>query len=180
MAQIEKSWCLLNREFPEFFKTHPTFIFRSSLRACRSLKPNRPLYFAALVGTLGVLPQTNIGTLGVLPQTNIGTQGVIPQKNLRTLGVIYSARSCPKIQKVHSQYLSGSTPRNQNKYPGSTPRVSIFVLWESYIRFIYSVNTTPSICILTDLGVLPQVLYHFCGSAPRKMVQYLWEYSQNC
>ena len=51
MVQIEKSWCLLNREFPEFFKTHQTFIFMSSLRACRSLKPNRPLYFAAFVGS---------------------------------------------------------------------------------------------------------------------------------
>ena len=74
------------------------------------------------------------------------------------------------------------TPRNQNKYSGSTPRVSILVLWESYIRFIYSVNTTPRVCILTVLGELPQVLYHFCGSAPTRVVRetclLIREYSQ--
>ena len=26
-------------------------------------------------------------------------------------------------------------------------------------------------------GVLPEVLYHLCGSAPRKVVQCFWEYS---
>ena len=25
MGQIEHFWCLSDREFPEFFKTHPTF-----------------------------------------------------------------------------------------------------------------------------------------------------------
>ena len=49
MVQIEKSQCLLNREFPKFFKTHPTFIFRSNFKACRSLKPKGPVYLSALV-----------------------------------------------------------------------------------------------------------------------------------
>ena len=26
IGQIEKFWCLSDREFPEFFKTHPTFL----------------------------------------------------------------------------------------------------------------------------------------------------------
>ena len=26
IGQIEKFWCLSDREFPEFFKTHPTFV----------------------------------------------------------------------------------------------------------------------------------------------------------
>ena len=41
MVQIEKSQCLSNREFPEFFKTHPTFIIKSNFKASRTQKPKR-------------------------------------------------------------------------------------------------------------------------------------------
>ena len=32
LVQIQKSQCLSDREFPEFFKTHPTFILNPILR----------------------------------------------------------------------------------------------------------------------------------------------------
>ena len=38
MVQIVKSQCPMNREFPEFFKTHPTFICSSIFKASRSLQ----------------------------------------------------------------------------------------------------------------------------------------------
>ena len=41
MVQNENSQCLLNREFPEFLKTQPTFISRSNFKASRTLKPKK-------------------------------------------------------------------------------------------------------------------------------------------
>ena len=41
MGQIEKIWCLSDREFPEFFKTPPTFIsdpFQSRVIAKKTQK----------------------------------------------------------------------------------------------------------------------------------------------
>ena len=38
LVQIVKFQCLSNREFPEFFKTHPTYISRSILKGSRSLQ----------------------------------------------------------------------------------------------------------------------------------------------
>ena len=38
MVQIVKSQCPMNREFPEVFKTHPTFIYGSNFTASRNLK----------------------------------------------------------------------------------------------------------------------------------------------
>ena len=38
MVQIEKNQCPSNREFPEFFKTHPTLICRSIVKTSRSLQ----------------------------------------------------------------------------------------------------------------------------------------------
>ena len=52
MVEIEKSWCLFNREFPEFFKTHPTFILRSNFKASRTLKPKRPVLLWYIICSL--------------------------------------------------------------------------------------------------------------------------------
>ena len=49
MVQIGKFLCLSDREFPEFFKTHPTLICRSIFNASRSLQTNRTCYLIALV-----------------------------------------------------------------------------------------------------------------------------------
>ena len=49
MVQIWKFLCLSDREFPEFFKTHPTFIFRSNLSASKNKKQNQRIYFYGLV-----------------------------------------------------------------------------------------------------------------------------------
>ena len=38
MVRIGKFWRLSDREFPEFFKTHPTLICRSIVRASRRLQ----------------------------------------------------------------------------------------------------------------------------------------------
>ena len=38
------------------------------------------------------------------------------------------------------------------------------------LNTLVMINLCPLICILTVLGVLPIVLYYFCGSAPRKIV----------
>ena len=45
MAQIEKNQCPSNREFPEFFKTHPTLICRSIVKASRSLQTKPAMLF---------------------------------------------------------------------------------------------------------------------------------------
>ena len=47
--QFGKFLCLSDREFPEFFKTHPTFIFRSHLSASKNKKQNRRIYFSGIV-----------------------------------------------------------------------------------------------------------------------------------
>ena len=47
--QFGKFLCLSDREFPEFCKTHPTFIFRSNLSASKNKKQNRRIYFSGLV-----------------------------------------------------------------------------------------------------------------------------------
>ena len=52
MVQIGKFQCLSHREFPEFFKTHPTLICRSIVQASRSLQTNRQCYSIALVALL--------------------------------------------------------------------------------------------------------------------------------
>ena len=52
MVQIGKFLCLSDREFPEFFKTHPTLICRSIFNASRSLQTNRTCYLIALVHIL--------------------------------------------------------------------------------------------------------------------------------
>ena len=44
LVQIVKFQCLSNREFPEFFKTHPTYISRSILKGSRSLQ-TKPAIF---------------------------------------------------------------------------------------------------------------------------------------
>ncbi len=49
MVQIGKFQCLSYSEFPEFFKTHPTLICRSIVKASRSLQTNRQCYLIALV-----------------------------------------------------------------------------------------------------------------------------------
>ena len=67
--------------------------------------------------------------------------------------------------------LSGSTT-------GSTARESSFfsvgVIYQIYIfcQFYSQCN------ILASLGVLPQILYHFCGSTRSKVVEYLWDHFQ--
>ena len=55
MVQIGKFLCLSDREFPEFFKTHPTLICRSIFNASRSLQTNRTCYLIALVLLYSVL-----------------------------------------------------------------------------------------------------------------------------
>ena len=53
MVQIGKFQCLSHRAFPEFFKTHPTLICRSFVKASRSLQTNRQCYLIALVVSKG-------------------------------------------------------------------------------------------------------------------------------
>ena len=56
MVQIGKFQCLSHREFPEFFKTHPTLICRSIVQASRSLQTNRQCYLIALVECIQSVP----------------------------------------------------------------------------------------------------------------------------
>ena len=52
MVQIGKFQCLSHRAFPEFFKTHPTLIYRSIVQASTSLQTNRQCYPIALVESI--------------------------------------------------------------------------------------------------------------------------------
>ena len=53
LVQIVKFQCLSNREFPEFFKTHPTYISRSILKGSRSLQTKTGhFYFPRLYSPL--------------------------------------------------------------------------------------------------------------------------------
>ena len=64
MVQIVKSQCPMNREFPEFFKTHPTFIciqFLRPLGAFNQDLQNRTHYLAVVV-----VQYMDINTLGLL------------------------------------------------------------------------------------------------------------------
>ena len=48
MVQIGNFQCLSHRAFPEFFKTHPTLIYRSIVQASTSLQTNRQCYLIAI------------------------------------------------------------------------------------------------------------------------------------
>ena len=55
LVQIVKFQCLSNREFPEFFKTHPTYISRSILKGSRSLQTKTGhFYFPRLYVSQGL------------------------------------------------------------------------------------------------------------------------------
>ena len=59
MVQIGISQCLLNREFPEFFKTHPTFICRSIFKASRSFQ-TKPATLSCHLCTVQFSPDKSI------------------------------------------------------------------------------------------------------------------------
>ena len=89
---------------------------------------------------------------------------------------IYFHSLCPKIQQDHLWLL---ICQYKDKHSGSTPRESIDLCSVGVIYQIYIFCQNYSQCnILASLGVLPQLLYHFYGSTPTKVVQYLWVHSQ--
>ena len=49
IVEIGKFQCLSHREFPEFFKTYPTLIYRSIAQASKSIQTNRQCYLITLV-----------------------------------------------------------------------------------------------------------------------------------
>ena len=83
------------------------------------------------------------------------------------------------ISTTHFLKSSGITPgQSSGSTTGSTARksssFSVGVIYQIYLfcQFYSKCN------ILASLGVLPQILYHFCGSTCSKVVEYLWDHFQ--
>ena len=91
MVQIGKFLCLSDREFPEFFKTHPTFIFRSNLSASKN-KKTKP-------ANLFFRPCTIAPNTATTAPTSASPNPGGPAET-RTLSITYTWAQAPRSQVV--------------------------------------------------------------------------------
>ena len=114
MVQIEKSQCLLNREFPEFFKTHPTFIFRSKFKASRTLKLKRRVLLPTIVSyshksqvlSIKWKPIKRLSILSCFTQIFAHSTYCSEVKTKRSFQVYMSLTLMPVKLVVHSKPIS--------------------------------------------------------------------------
>ena len=113
----------------------------------------------------GVLPIGLFFVSGSICYTyyNISLSGVLP-KTKKKIKVLRELPECPVgvIYKDHS-IMSRSLPLYNFSLFGCTSRSTIPLLWECSCK----TGTVPS---FFKTGVLPEALYHFCGSTPTKVV----------